>query len=317
MPAILVSSLAPIEGRTTVTAALGALLAERGHAVRLARLRSGDEQPAAAEDDARALAAVPGCSAPRAALSEQEALPATREAGGDELCLFEAPPGAPDALARGLEAKVLLVTSQTDDLRLGDAAAAAGHLGDALIGVVAVRQPPRKLDPIRAAFGKRGLRCIAVLPEDRLLAGPSVREIAEALRASRLYENAPEDEALEYVMLGPITSDPGQPYFLRHGRKAVVNRFDKMDLHLAALATEPECLVLTGGQQPSPYLMDRVGGSGLELTVLLAPERTVPTAQALEELYARTRFAGSRKLERASELLRAALSDEAVSAIIS
>ena len=123
------------------------------------------------------------------------------------------------------------------------------------------------------------------------------------------------DEGLEYVMLGPITSDPGQPYFYRHGRKAVVNRFDKMDLHLAALATEPECLVLTGGQPPSPYLMDRVAGSGLELTVLLAPDGTVRAAELLNELYDRTHFRGQRKMERAIELFRANVSPDTLTAL--
>jgi BioD-like phosphotransacetylase family protein len=128
--------------------------------------------------------------------------------------------------------------------------------------------------------------------------------MAEVLHASRLVELGEEEEAVEFVMLGPISADPGQPYFLQHGHKAVVNRFDKMDLHLAALATEPDCLILTGGQSPSPYLLDRVEGSDLEITVLLSPEGTVRTVELLDELYGRTRFAGRRKLDRAVELFR-------------
>jgi BioD-like phosphotransacetylase family protein len=109
-------------------------------------------------------------------------------------------------------------------------------------------------------------------------------------------------EAVEFVMLGPVSADPGQPYFLQHGAKAVVNRFDKMDLHLAALATEPDCLILTGGQQPSPYLLDRLEGVEPSLTVLLAPDNTVRTIQVVDELYGDTRFAGQRKINRAIEL---------------
>jgi BioD-like phosphotransacetylase family protein len=141
--------------------------------------------------------------------------------------------------------------------------------------------------------------------------------MAETLHASRLVERGMEDEAVEHVMLGPISADPGQPYFLQHGSKAVVNRFDKMDLHLAALATEPDCLILTGGQMPSPYLLDRVAGSDFDVTVLLAPESTVRTVEVLDDLFGQTRFTGQRKLTRAIELFAQHADTDAVAAAIS
>ena len=297
MPTILIASLQPGEGRTSTTAALGACLAEEGRAVRLMRVRSTAGADPNAEDDARSLAAVPGCTAPQSAVSEQEAQSQAAEASG-ALCLIETPPGAPVELAGRLSARVLLVTSSPNS-DLTDTA-----LGERLLGMIVTRQTERGLEAARSAIQERGLACLGVLPEDRLLAGPTVREMAEALRASSLMESGEQDEAVEFVMLGPISADPGQPYFLQHGSKAVLNRFDKMDLHLAALATEPDCLILTGGQQPSPYLLDRVAGSDLEITVLLAPEGTVRTMEALDELYGRTRFTGRRKLARAVELVR-------------
>ncbi len=308
MSTLLIASLQPGEGRTTTTAALGGHLAAEGRNVRLLRVRS-PEADAAAEDDARTLAAVPGCASPRAALSEQEAQAEANSANaaGDVSIIEmppggESPPGIPQQLAVRLSARVVLVSAGGDELRLSDLSAAAQTLGDALQGVIATRQPERRLDAAEAELRERGLACLAALPEDRLLAGPNVREMAETLRASRLVEEGGEEEALEFIMLGPISADPGQPYFLQHGHKAVINRFDKMDLHLAALAPEPDCLILTGGQAPSPYLLDRLAGSGLEITVLLSPEGTVRTVELLDDLYGRTRFTGRRKLDRAVEL---------------
>jgi BioD-like phosphotransacetylase family protein len=301
MPPLLIASLQPGDGRTTATAGLGAALAEAGRPARLLRLRAAESADPAAEDDARALAAVAGCTSPGRAVTEQEALSEAAQA----LCLIEGPPGVPNDLAARLSARVVLLTAATDVLRLGDLSAAATTLGDALAGVIATRQQPHRLDAAAAALRERGLTPLAVLPEDRLLAGPNVQELREALRASPLFEGADEGEAVEWVMLGPITADPGQPYFLQHGSKAIVNRFDKMDLHLAALATEPDCVVLTGGQQPSPYFLDRLRGSDAAVTVLLAPDGTVRTAELLDELYTRTRCSGRRKLQRAHELVRA------------
>ena len=298
MPAIIIASLQSGEGRTAVAAGLGALLAAEGRTVKLLRLRVEEGADAPAEDDARALAATPGCSGARAAVSEQDAQAQAREAG-DAVLLIEAPAGVPAEPATKLAARVILVTSQLDDLRLGDLVAARDALGGALAGVIATRQTERSLGQVEARLTERGLACLGALPEDRLLAGPTLNEMAEALHASRLVQGDHEDEAVEFVMIGPVSADPGQPYFLQHGSKAVVNRFDKMDLHLAALATEPDCLILTGGQQPSPYLLDRVAGSDWGPTVLLSPEGTVRTIEVVDELYGRTRFSGTRKLDRA------------------
>jgi len=308
MPTIIIASQEARAGRTTVAAALGALLAEEGKSVRLARLRSGDGTDAAAnaaaEDDARVLASVPGCTAANAAISEQDALGLARDAGTNVL-LIETPAGVSPDLATKLSARVVLVTHDANDI-----AKAKSALGDALTGVIAL--------PVANAgdFDTKGVPLIAALPEDRLLAGPSVGELAQALHASRLVERGSEDEAVEYVMLGPISADPGQPYFLQHGSKAVLNRFDKMDLHLAALATEPDCLILTGGQMPSPYLIDRVAGSDFDVTVLLAPDGTVRTVELLDGLFGNTRFAGQRKLARALEHMRERVDRDALAALI-
>jgi len=305
MPTILIASLQPAEGRTTVAAGLAACLVEAGRAVRVARVRAPEGADAPAEDDAGALVGVPGGTSSGRAVTEQDALSQAKEAAGaSALLIIEAQPGAPNDLAARLGARVILVSSAPDDLSLGEAATAASSLGPSLLGMVLTRQPERRLPAARSLLDRRSVRCLAALPEDRLLAGPSVRELAEALHASRLVVGEREDEAVEYVMLGPISADPGQPYFLQHGSKAVVNRFDRMDLHLAALATEPDCLVLTGGQTPSAYLLDRVAGGEPGVTVLLSPEDTVRTVELLDGLYGRTRFSGQRKIARAIELFR-------------
>lgn len=301
MPTIIIASLQPGEGRTATAAGLAAGLSKDGRSVRLLRIRSATGADAPAEDDARAFSLVPGCDSSGSAVTAQDAQAA---AGADGLTIIEAPAGPAAELASKLSARVVLVAAQVDEQRAGDLASEAEALGDALLGVIVTRQAERMVTAAQKALEDRGLRCLAVLPEDRLLAGPTPREMAEALHASRLVDAGEEDEAVEFVMLGPVTADPGQPYFLQHGAKAVVNRFDKMDLHLAALATEPDCLILTGGQQPSPYLLDRLGGGDTNVTVLLSPEDTVRTVELVDELYGRTRFFGRRKIARASELVR-------------
>ncbi|HXF50255.1 MAG TPA: DRTGG domain-containing protein, partial [Dehalococcoidia bacterium] len=207
------------------------------------------------------------------------------------------PPGDVAEAAARTKARVLLVArGELDE----ETRRQAERLGGRLAGVVLTAVPEKEAQSAAAPV-------IAALPEDRLLAGPSVRDVRDALEARTLVEDG-ADAALEWVVVAPIASDPGAPYFTRWGRKAVVVRHEKADLMLAALGTELDCLIITGGREPLPYVLDRIRNEGRDLTVLLSPLDTYQTMRRIEKLYGASRFAGMRKVERAAELLRERLS---------
>jgi BioD-like phosphotransacetylase family protein len=104
-------------------------------------------------------------------------------------------------------------------------------------------------------------------------------------------------------MIGTVASDAASPYFAARERKCVVTRYDKTDIQLAALLTDLELLVLTGGGAPSPYLLDRVASTGDGISVVLTDGETVDAMRAIEGLYRRSRFDGAGKLMRAVALL--------------
>ena len=139
------------------------------------------------------------------------------------------------------------------------------------------------------------------LGDDRVLAGFSVAEARQMLRAEVLVEGDVSDTTCDHLVIAPIASDAGQPYFRRFASKAVVVRFDKTDQHLAAMQSDPACLILTGGRRPSEYLFDAAGAKGIP--VLLSRTDTENTVIALEGLFDNTRFIGERKLDRMCELL--------------
>jgi BioD-like phosphotransacetylase family protein len=141
----------------------------------------------------------------------------------------------------------------------------------------------------------------AVLLEDRVLAAPSVSDVAATLGARWL---TPESHnSFDRVMIGTVSSDAASPYFGNRDRTCIITRFDKTDIQLAALQTDIECLVMTGGGEPSPYLMDRVRSTRDEIAVILADGSTVETMRAIEPLFGASRFEGNGKLARAFELL--------------
>jgi hypothetical protein len=71
------------------------------------------------------------------------------------------------------------------------------------------------------------------------------------------------------------------------------------------LLTDVELMVLTGGGEPSPYLVDRIQNSHQGVSLVLAEPGTVDVMRAVEGLYARGRFDGEGKMLRAVELLDA------------
>jgi BioD-like phosphotransacetylase family protein len=149
------------------------------------------------------------------------------------------------------------------------------------------------------------MRPLAVVPEDLMLASPSVGEIRDILQAKVLYDGENDLEVVEDVLLSPVYADPARPHFRRFASKAVLSPYNKTDFHLAAIDTQAACLVLTGGGAPSPYVVDRARGEST--TVLLAPHETPETLTEMSEVWSRSRFRGERKAEAMSALLEGRL----------
>ncbi|HYM14024.1 MAG TPA: DRTGG domain-containing protein [Dehalococcoidia bacterium] len=282
MSVILVASAEPRMGRSLVAAAIARRIARDGGAATLARL-TGDDSAA---EDAATFATLEAVVSPGTPVSEKD----VQALAGD--VVLEAPPGPVSALARALGGRVLEVG--------GVASPAMDAAPETLIGRVLTRVPAAQAGVVAARAN-----VIAVLAEDRVLAAPSLADIAAATGA-RWLAGAPDAGSIEQIMIGTVASDAAEPYFGNRRRTCVVTRFDKTDIQLAALQTDLECLVITGGGEPSPYLLDRVRGARDEVAVLAAPGSTVETVRAIEGLYAASRFDGASKLERAIELLDAA-----------
>jgi BioD-like phosphotransacetylase family protein len=280
---LIVASAEPHAGKSVIAAAIAWRMARDGRAVTLARL-GGDAGAAA---DAATFATVDGLTSPGAPID------AASLAGLGDMAdvIVEAPAGPIAASAAQIGAKVLVVATATSPAL--DAGAAAA-------GTIITRAPAADVDKLATRDG-----VIAVLPEDRVLAAPSVDDIAATINGRWLAEAEPRG-SIDRVMIGTIASDAGSPYFGARERKAVVTRYDKTDVQLAALLTDMELLVLTGGGEPSPYLIDRVRGTRDDISVVVAEDDTVGVVRAIEGLYGASRFDGAGKMLRAVELLDAA-----------
>ena len=268
---VVVTSAEPGEGKTGVAAAIARHFAYEGRPVRLVRAGSGER----AERDAAwfgSLDFVPG----------SHTVPVDAATIADD----------PDAL-------LVVEVDATDAGAIDGPRVAVGRgSGGAVANAVAtVRTALRCAGPLKTD----GTAPVIELAEDRTLAGFSLDEARDALHAQTLVEGDFDPPTCDYLVVAPIASDAGQPYFRRFHTKAVVVRFDRTDMHLAAMQADPAFLILTGGRQPSGYLFDAAGAKGVP--VILSANDTENTVMALEDIYERTRFHGERKLDRMAQLL--------------
>ncbi len=315
MITLLFLSPVPRAGKTGLAAALALHLAYQGR--RVLALRLGDPTHAAAAHDARLYAGLPFARGRGGTpLTPEEALHlASAGARPVEVLFLEADPGPiAQTAAEQADARVVLVLRPGSPGQMEMARAAAETLGDRLRAVVATAVPERQLSAAREALAGAGLPLLAVLPEDRTLYAPTVADLIEALEAEVILGEPDLEQAIEYILVNPVTADPGQPYYARRRNKAVITRSDKTDLQLAALQTQTDLLILTGGVPPSPYTIDRAAGE--EVPLLLTRLGTREAVSRLEDVYARSRFAGEAKLERMRALLEAESDRQLLEALV-
>jgi BioD-like phosphotransacetylase family protein len=304
MPALVLFSQRPRVGKTAVAVGLAQRLRQDKRSAALIRVGAPDDESAAA--DARCFAAL-GLAAGNTSqpLSPEEAAGLTRGAP-ETTFLLELP--ATEAARPGDGAAFLV--ERFANLDAAGAASLGKTLGPSFAGLMVTATPASRLSAVTADLTGQAVPLLAALPEDRLLAAPTIGEIAAALDAQALFLDGRADTLVERMTIASIAADPGQDYFVRFGPQAVIVRCDKPDLHLAALHTSTLCLILTGGRMPLAYVTERAESEGVP--ILITAKDTPGAVGALEPLYGGGRFSGRAKAERIVQLMVDGLDNDAL-----
>lgn len=274
MPTLLVAAPTPLSGKTTVAVACVRALAKSGTKTTLER--AGDD--ANSESDRRLFSSF-------------------GPASGDAR-IVEVPAGNPAALLSEHQgARVLIVaTPQT----IAEAAALAKSVGAALAGLVLNRASRADVEA-----EVEGVAALAVIPEDRQLAAPSLGAVVEALKADAMNVAEEGPRSLGRLVIASIAADPGQAYFDRTRAESVIVRSDKPDLQLAAINAGAQCLIVTGNFPVLSYVSERVAED--ETPFLRTDLDTKAAVEAVEALYGATAFsADAERLSRLDELFSGA-----------
>jgi BioD-like phosphotransacetylase family protein len=317
MPTLILSSRRALVGKTAVAVGLARSLADAGLRPSLARVAASDAD-AAAESDARCFASLDlSPKGKKRPLSVNEAVKTAKASRSrKDVLILEMPAGlSPGQSARALDGVVVLV-ERFGTVGVREAASIRREVGEALGGMVVTAVPTARMAATADRMAADGMPCLALLPEDKPLASPSLAEMSGALEADLLFGDGHTEDTIEDLSIASIAADPGQEYFARFDHPAAVVRSDKPDLQIAALNAGAECLILTGGQgvaphgMPLPYVAQRAEGDGIPL--LVTRKTTVAAVQALEDLYLSSRFKGPRKAERIGQLVAAHLDGDAL-----
>jgi BioD-like phosphotransacetylase family protein len=281
MPILQVVSSKPRAGKSTVAASVGAALARAGNSVQL--LRSGSAE--GADRDAAAFSELLFAAAPSQA-TPRDRLPSSSAA----YTIIEL-----EAADEPLEAPAVMVvrgSPAAEDEALGK------KLGQALIGTIATVVSPGNVDGVATDLTNMGLRPLAVMTEDPRLASPSVEDIRHALAADVLFEGENYRLPIENVVVAPVYTDGAKLHFRRFpGARAVLTPSYKTDLILAAIEAEAACVIITGGHQPSAYVIDRAHHE--PVTLLLAQHQTPAAVAALSDVWTASAFSGQAKVDAA------------------
>jgi BioD-like phosphotransacetylase family protein len=281
MPALLLISDRALAGKTTIALGLAQKVRSAGHTVALERLGGDAHQQA----DGALFAKFTSGQEPSAA----------------DLVIKEAAAGPPaEALDSDPDARVVVVADAGTPL--AGAAACCNAAAGRLVGLVLNRAPARRAARLAQSAAEQGLPLIALIPEDLVLASPTLGEVARALNSQPLFLDSQADHPIDNTLIASISADPAYGYFVHHEANAVIVRSDKPDLQLAALSAGAACLIVTGGLPILHYVMERAEAD--EVPIIPTALDTIQTVRIIEEMYAATPFSGSReKLARLAALL--------------
>jgi BioD-like phosphotransacetylase family protein len=200
-------------------------------------------------------------------------------------------------VVKALDARVIIVEPYSE--KLSEAALDYKDFGEYMLGVVVNKVPGSQVKHLPKQLA--GVDIFGVLPEDRVLLGLTVGELAEHIGGEILNGAEKSSEMVEDFMLGAMTLDSGLDYFGRKDNKAVVVRGERPDMQLAALETSTRCLVVSGGVAPIHTVLRSANDKGIP--IILTKGDTISTVNSIELALGKGKFNQEKKLPRLTEIM--------------
>jgi BioD-like phosphotransacetylase family protein len=192
-------------------------------------------------------------------------------------------------IARELDAEILALVKFSDLTALDDILLQKEIFqkeGFERIGIILVQVPPMLKKTISQNISsfleERGLKLCGVIYDNRELFSPTVQEIQRALKGQMVLGDDKMDLPIDQFIVGSMAPENALKWFRRAKDKAVITSGDRTDICLAALETDTNLLILTGGVGPDIATLSRA--RDLNVPIMMTANDTYTTSQIVDNL---------------------------------
>ncbi|MGY5853857.1 MAG: DRTGG domain-containing protein [Candidatus Thorarchaeota archaeon] len=127
-----------------------------------------------------------------------------------------------------------------------------------------------------------GIPLCGVIYHRRELFSPSVREILRAIDGQIVTGEEKLDVLIDHFLIGSMAPENALKWFRRAKDKAVITSGDRADICLAALETDTNLLILTGGMGPDIRTIARA--KELDVPIMMTAHDTYTTGHIVDNL---------------------------------
>ena len=177
-------------------------------------------------------------------------------------------------LAKELGAKSLVVLDYHNKIDSSDV--------DFADGIIINSIPKYRSRELSIQLSGKKTNLLGIIPEDRSMLSLSLEEIGNQLDAQWIVKTNNIGKLVTHFLIGGNLMDHGHYYFGRYPDKAVIVRGDRPDIQLSALGSPLSALILTGGHQPTEYVLHE--SEQLEVPLMISPLDTSSTIDSIGRL---------------------------------
>ncbi|MBS7604884.1 MAG: phosphotransacetylase family protein [Candidatus Bathyarchaeia archaeon] len=178
--------------------------------------------------------------------------------------------------------------------------------GANLLGVIFNRVPEDRIERfggiIKPFVEKHGINVLGIIPEEKELKAPTVREICEFIGGRILAGKDGLDNIVEEILVGAMTPESAAKYFRRALNEVVITGGDRTDIILTALEIGVSAIILTGNLYPSVKVFPKA--DQLRIPLLLVPYDTYTTLQYIQRVIGRIKPKDARRINAAINLVK-------------
>ena len=191
------------------------------------------------------------------------------------------------AIAKEFEASVICLVNFTDITAIDDIIMMRDYFnqhGIDAFSVVLNMVPPmfKKTisNDVKPFLENLGISLCGVIYRRRELFSPSVREIRRAIDGQIVTGEGKLDVLIDHFLIGSMAPENALKWFRRAKDKAVITSGDRADICLAALETDTNLLILTGGMGPDIRTIARA--KELDVPIMMTAHDTFTTGQIVD-----------------------------------